>query len=101
MPRERISMRKIKELLRLKFECGLSTRKIAASLAISVGSVHDYLARLAVAGVCWPHSEEMSEQQIEARLFSGVTVVAQSGAELPDWKHVDTELHRKGVTLRL
>ncbi len=39
MPRERISMRKIKELLRLKFECGLSTRKIAASLAISVSSV--------------------------------------------------------------
>jgi len=51
MPRERLSMRKIKELLRLKFESGLSTRQIATSLHIGLGSVHDYLARVRVAGL--------------------------------------------------
>ena len=101
MPRERLSMRKIKEMLRLKYECGLSIRKIAASLAISVGSVHDYLARLEVAGVSWPLSEAITEQQLEERLFGGTVVVSTRGIPLPDWKHIDTELKRKGVTLRL
>ena len=101
MPRERLSMRKIKEMLRLKHECGLSIRKIAASLSLSVGSVHDYLARLEVAGVSWPQSEQLSEQQLQERLFGGAVVVSSCGIQLPNWKHIDTELKRKGVTLRL
>lgn len=101
MPRERLSMRKIQEMLRLKYECGLSIRKIAASLHISVGSVHDYLARLEVAGVSWPQAQQLSEQQLAERLFGGATVVSVRGTKLPDWKHIDTELKRKGVTLRL
>ncbi|MCQ3008840.1 IS21 family transposase, partial [Pseudomonas savastanoi] len=35
---ERLSMRKVREVLRLKFDAGLSVRKIAASLRISNGS---------------------------------------------------------------
>lgn len=101
MPRERLSMRKIKEMLRLKYECALSIRKIAASLHISVGSVHDYLARLEVAGLSWPQAQQLSEQQLSERLFGGETVVSSRGTTLPDWKHLDTELKRKGVTLRL
>ena len=94
-------MRKIKEMLRLKYECGLSIRKIAASLSLSVGSVHDYLARLEVAGVSWPQAEQLSEQQLQERLFGGAVIVSVRGIQLPDWKHIDTEIKRKGVTLRL
>ena len=47
-------MRKIKELLRLKFEADLSIRQISTSLRIGVGSVHEYLARVRVAGLSWP-----------------------------------------------
>jgi transposase len=101
MPRERLSMRKIKEMLRLKYECGLSIRKIAASLNLSVGSVHDYLTRLEVAGVSWPQAQELTEQQLQERLFGGEVIVSSRGTKLPDWKHIDTELKRKGVTLRL
>jgi len=53
MPSERLSMRRIRELLRLRFEVGLSTRLIASSLGISKGAVSDYLQRAQVAGPDW------------------------------------------------
>ena len=49
MPTERLSMRRIRDLLRLKFENGLSSRLIAASLGISKGAVSGYLQRAQVA----------------------------------------------------
>jgi transposase len=99
-------MRKIKELLRLRFECGLSTRPIAASLAISVGSVHEYLSRARVANLSWPLPDGLTEDDLEALLFPAPTGPASPGAAvlgkpLPDWKYVEQELKRKGVTLRL
>jgi transposase len=101
MPRERLSMRKIKELLRLKFESGLSIRQIATSLRIGVGSAHDYLARVRVAGLSWPLPECLTEEQLEERLFPPPVNRSADARPLPHWKHLDTELKRKGVTLRL
>lgn len=101
MPRERISMRKIKELLRLKFESGLSTRQIATCLHIGLGSVHEYLARVRVAGLSWPLPEGLTEEQLEARLFPPPVSRSKDARPLPDWKQLDLELKRKGVTLRL
>lgn len=51
MPTERLSMRKIRDVLRLKFANGLSERVIARSLSLSNGSVHSYLQRARVAGL--------------------------------------------------
>jgi transposase len=101
MPRERLSMRKIRELLRLKFESGLSIRQISKSLRIGVGSAHDYLARVRVAGLSWPLPEDLTEEQLEARLFPAPVTRAADARPLPDWKQLDIELKRKGVTLRL
>ncbi|HCE7108275.1 TPA: hypothetical protein NH603_002390, partial [Pseudomonas aeruginosa] len=47
-------MRKIREVLRLKFDCGLSVRKIARSLGIGHSSAGDYLCRFAASGLTWP-----------------------------------------------
>ena len=47
-------MRKIREVLRLKFDAGLSVRKIAASLSIGHSSAGDYLCRFAASGLQWP-----------------------------------------------
>ena len=47
-------MRKIKEVLRLRFEVGLGQRQIARSCSIGLGTVHDYLQRAEAAGVTWP-----------------------------------------------
>ena len=101
MPRERLSMRKIKELLRLKFESGLSIRQIATSLRIGVGSTHDYLARVRIAGLSWPLPEGLTEEQLEDLLFPPPVTRSADARPLPDWKQLDTELKRKGVTLRL
>ena len=44
-------MRKIRELLRLKYELGRSHREIAASLGIANSTVSDYASRAAAAGL--------------------------------------------------
>ena len=61
MPTERLSMRLIRDLLRLKSENGLSSRAIAASLGISKGAVCEYLQRAQVAGLSWPLPDGMTD----------------------------------------
>jgi len=94
-------MRKIRELLRLRFEGGLSTRQIALSLRISLGSVHEYLSRARVAGLSWPLPPGLTEEQLEAQLYPTPVTGPAKTRLLPDCKQVETDLKRKGVTLRL
>lgn len=51
MPAVRLSMRKIYEILRLKFDHGLSNRDIALSVGVSRSTVIDYLLRVQAAGL--------------------------------------------------
>lgn len=62
-------MRKIKEVLRLRFELGLGQREIARACSISPGAVHNYLKRAAGAGISWPLPEGWDEQRVEEALF--------------------------------
>ena len=101
MPSERLSMRHIRELLRLKFENGLPGRMIAASLGLSKGAVHDYLGRLAAAGLSWPLPEDLTDTALERRLFPGPPSAGSAGRPEPNWAYVDAELRRKGVTRAL
>ncbi len=71
MPKKRLSMRKLQEILRLKFERGLSNRAIARSISVSPTSVSDCLLRSKMAGVAWPLDPEMVEGELEARLYPG------------------------------
>jgi transposase len=93
-------MRKIEEILRLKYEAGLKHRAIAQSCAISAGTVSEYIARAQAAGLSWPLPEGLSGEELEALLFP--TLVA-AGREIarPDWAAVHKELRRKSVTLSL
>ncbi len=54
-------MRKIKEVLRLRFELGLGQRQIARSCGIGLGTVHEYLERAVAAGIGWPLPEGLGE----------------------------------------
>ena len=65
-------MRKIREVLRLRHECQRSHRQIAASCDISPASVGEYLKRAQAAGLEWGETRELSEEQVEARLFRQV-----------------------------
>ncbi len=94
-------MRKITEVARLKAS-GLGIRQIARSCAIARSTVSDYLSRLAEAGLSWPFPPEMSETDLDARLFRRPE---QRGRDLarpvPEWAGIHKELRRKAVTLKL
>jgi len=62
MPTERLSMRKIRDVLRLKFESGVSERVIARSMSLSNGSVNAYLQRARVAGLRWPLPDDLDRE---------------------------------------
>ena len=100
MPGKRLSMRKIREILRLKFECGQSNRTIARSCSISRSTVADYLLRTSAAGLTWPLPEELDEAGIERLLFPPQSIISKTRQE-PDWAEIHQELKRKGVTLAL
>lgn len=104
MPKERLSMRKIKEVLRLRFEQQLTHRVIASSCGIGVTTVREYLIRAKAAGVSWPLPEDMLDETLEHLLFApNPAGGSQTDVSLiPDWSAVHVELRRKkGVTLQL
>ncbi len=100
MPGARLPMRKLRDVLRLNAS-GLSTRKIAASLAIGHGTVSDHLARARAASLAWPLPEDLSDEALEVRLFPPSSQIPPNDRPLPDWPTVHRELRRKGVTLQL
>jgi transposase len=94
-------MRRIKELLRLKFQIGLTDRQIAQSCNMARSTVGEYVKRAAEAGLSWPLPEELNEEELEKRLFgkAGRTTVERA---TPDFKEVHEELRsNKNVTLQL
>jgi transposase len=92
-------MRKIKEVLRLKFEAQLSHQRIAAATGLSKGAVTNYVQRAVHKGLSWPLPEELDEAALEALLFKQVAV--RAGYAIPDFAHIHQELKRRGVTLQL
>jgi transposase len=101
MPQERLTMRKIREILRLKWECHLSERAIALSCSTSRSTVADYLRRAEAAGLKWPLPENLSDTQLSELLHPKTQEPTLKTAALPDWEKTHLELRRKGVTLRL
>ena len=99
MPAPRLSMRKIREVLRLKHERGLSHRAIAQTCAIGVGTVTLYLQRTARHGLGWPLPVELDDAALEARLYPRPTALRNRVG--PDCAHIHRELKRDGVTLQL
>src|SRR5207247_11080199 len=98
MPTERWSMRKTREVLRLRFACGLSKRRIAAAVGISATAAGDYVARAERAGLSWPLPADLDDEALERRLFP--PPAARPGARPePDWAAIHRELRRADVTL--
>jgi len=95
-------MRRVREILRLKHECGASDRAIGRSLGIARSTVALTLDRVAAAGLAWPLSATLSDRVLEALLYAGAG--SRQGMRRkaePDWTHVHRELRRPGVTLML
>ncbi len=101
MPAQRLSMRKIKEVLRLCWAQGLSKRKTARSCGISRPAVDEYLRRAEAAGLSWPLPAELDDGTLERLLFPAAPTLPAPVRGLPDWSTINRELKRKGVTLFL
>jgi transposase len=86
----------------IAFRCWCPTRAIARELGISHRTVREYLARIAAVGIAWPLPVEVTDQELERRLFGngGVRAGARHYVE-PDWAAVTRELKRPGVTLMI
>lgn len=101
MPRRRLSMRTIREVLRLSWLCELSNRDVAASCHISANAVQSYLERASQAGLTWPLPEALGDTELEAMLFPPVRRGKDHERPMPDWGDVHQQLKRKGMTLQL
>jgi transposase len=102
MPTERLTMRKVKEILRLKHGMRLSVRQIARSCSMSTGGVCSYLRRARVAHLSWPLPDSLDDAALEALLFPSVTNTPARGAPLPDFQQIHQELRsHRHLTLSL
>jgi len=100
MPRLRLPMRKIRDVLRLS-AAGMSKRKIAASLGVSATAAGECIRRARRAGLTWPLPDGLSDEALERRLFPPPAVTAKARRPQPDWAAIHRELRRPGVTLQL
>ena len=71
MPAERVSMRRVREILRLKYEAGASDRAIARSVGVARSTARLCLDRVAAAGVTWPLPATLTDGALEALPFAG------------------------------
>jgi transposase len=94
-------MRKIREALRLKFDCGLTNRKIALSCDVSRTTIGEYLRRFKAAGLRWPIDDSLDDEQLERLLFPAPTVPSHVDRPVPDWPYIHAQLRRKSVTMML
>lgn len=99
MPARRLSLRKVREILRLAAEAGLSKRQIARSLSVSPTTVGTCLRRAEAAGITWPLAEEMDEGALQALIYADEAPEPEH--PLPEMTYLRRELARKGVTLKL
>lgn len=101
MAKDRLSMRKFKEVFRLKYKHELTNRKIAKSCAISHVTVGKYLALAERAGIAWPLQDDIDDAQLEQRLYQKVERPDSQKPVMPPMEYLFKELKRKHVTLQL
>jgi transposase len=95
-------MRHVREILHLSLDCGLSTRVVGERVGVGPTTVRDTLRRFRRSGLTWPVQPEMTDRDLESRLY-GVPGVKPGRRKLPepDWAVVARELKRKHVTLQV
>ena len=103
MPKKGLTMRQIRELLRLKFGDGkLSDRAIALQLGVARSTIQDYVARISAAGLTWPLPDDLTDTLLNERLFGRPST--QTGLRRrvePDWAALVREMKRPSVDLQI
>lgn len=97
---EKITMKKIREILRLKWDLNCSNRKIARSVGISSSTVSECLRRAKQKGLAWPLADGLDDEKLTQMLYIPCRNKVPEGLSI-DWTYIHQELRRKGVTLQL
>jgi transposase len=100
MATERLLMRHIREILRLKWCLRRSHRQTARSLGISPGAVASVISRATAIGLTWEALGGVTDDALEQQLY-GPKVTGRAARPLADPAWIHTELRRTGVTLEL
>jgi transposase len=93
-------MRQLRQILRLKYEKGLSHRAIARACSVGLGTIVDYLRRAEKAELSWSQLAELDDAALDATLFPKAPA-AGTPRPLPDFAYLHQELRKAGVTLQL
>ncbi|MCX6111147.1 MAG: IS21 family transposase [Proteobacteria bacterium] len=94
-------MRKVREMLRLRYESGLSFAKIALSCGVGETTVGECINRAKAAGLTWPLSHDLDDETLDGLLYQASGCQTIEPPPMPDFGMVHTELRRKSVTLQL
>ena len=94
-------MRRIREVLRLKHEFGLSERAIATSTGMSKSAAHDCICRADKAGLTWEQASKLADGVLESRLFVLVGRNEPPTRAPIELAWVRQEMRKAGVTLQL
>ncbi len=102
MPTERIAMRRVREMLRLRLDAGLAAREVARRTEVVPSTPREMFQRFGRSGLSWPLPLELSDPDLETRLYgpAGTKQGHRRRAE-PDWAAVKRELKRKHVSLQI
>ena len=96
MARKRTDMSKIKDILRLRFDAGLSLRDISKCCSVGPATVSEILSRFATSGLSWPLPDETSDTELEKAVYKGKN--SSKHKRQPDFALMHQELKRKGMT---
>src|SRR5262249_46606678 len=94
-----LTMRQLRQMLRLHHD-GVSAREIGRTLGVARSTIQDNLKRAAASGLTWPLPPELSDDELEQRLFAHTAIKSgQRRRWEPDWAALARELKRPGVNL--
>ena len=101
MSQKRPSMRKLKEVFRLKFDLNYSNRLIGRSVNLSASTISEYINLFKGTRLSWPEASKLNDEELERHLYGEPAQGPYSSRPKPDWSKIHLELQRKGVTLQL
>jgi len=96
----RLTMKKLREVLRLKYDCALKHRQIGLAAGVSPSTVSYYTQAFKQAGLEWPLANDMSDSELVLKLepFCVQLKTKEGNKHLPDFADMHHELKRKEVT---
>lgn len=94
-------MRKIREVLRLRWECHSSQSEIAGACSIGQATVSEYLRRATAAGLSWPLPADQTDEDLDRLLFPAMPSAPAGTRPAPNWSDIREKMGRRSMTLQL